>query len=44
MRAADIVGCHWRERSFAITQQDPKVDARHRRRSPRRTRPGVIHH
>jgi putative transposase len=26
MRAADIVGCHRRKRSFSITQQNPKAD------------------
>jgi len=27
MKAADIVGCHRRKRSYSITRQDPKVEA-----------------
>ena len=27
MRAAEIVGCHRRKRSFSITQQDPRAEA-----------------
>ncbi len=27
MRAADLVGCHRRKRSFSITRQDPQADA-----------------
>jgi len=26
MRAAELVGCHQRNRSFSITQQDPNAD------------------
>jgi len=27
MKAADIVGCHRRKRSYSITRQDPKAEA-----------------